>query len=94
MANSESKVSADFLQAFADVFNRHDVDAIMSFMTDDCIFEAAAGSEVHGTRYERRKAVGDAFAQVWVTFPDAHWGEGRHRVPGDFGVSEWTFTGT
>ena len=34
------------------------------------------------------------FAQVWTTFPDAHWGNARHFVCGDRGVSEWTFTGT
>ena len=27
-------------------------------------------------------------------FPDAHWGNVRHFVHGDRGVSEWTFTGT
>lgn len=36
----------------------------------------------------------DAFADVFVSFPDAHWGGGRHFVSGDRGVSEWTFTGT
>ena len=32
-------------------FNRHDVDAFMSFMTDDCVFEASAGSDANGMRY-------------------------------------------
>lgn len=94
MSDRKAEVSAAFLQAFSDSFNRHDADALMSFMTDDCIFDAAAGPEVFGTRYEGRDAVREAFAQVWQTFPDAHWGEGRHFVSGDFGVSEWTFTGT
>ena len=35
-----------------------------------------------------------AFAEVCATFPDAHWGNARHFVFGDRGVSEWTFTGT
>jgi hypothetical protein len=26
--------------------------------------------------------------------PDAQWRNGKHFVQGDFGVSEWTFTGT
>lgn len=87
-------VTTDFLQAFDDAWNRHDADALMSFMTEDCTFEASAGSEVCGERFEGRKAVRDAFAQVWATFPDAHWGNARHFVCGDRGVSEWTFTGT
>jgi len=35
-----------------------------------------------------------AFADVFATFPDAHWGDARHFVCGARGVSEWTFTGT
>lgn len=35
MSNAESQVTVDTLQAFADAWNRHDVDALMTFMTDD-----------------------------------------------------------
>jgi ketosteroid isomerase-like protein len=66
----------------------------MSFMTEDCVFESSAGSEVCGTRYEGFDGVRAAFAEVWATFPDAHWCNARHFVVGDRGVSEWTFTGT
>lgn len=87
-------VSTDFLQAFADAWNRHDADALMDFMTADCVFEASAGPEMCGTRYEGREAVRAGFAEVWTVFPDAHWGGARHFVQGNRGVSEWTFTGT
>ncbi len=63
-------------------------------MTDDCVFEASAGREICGERSEGREAVRAAFAEVWATFPNAHWGNARHLVCGDRGVSEWTFTGT
>ena len=89
-----AEVSTEVLQAFADAWNRHDVDALMSFMTDDCVFEASAGPDVCGTRYVGREAVRAAFADVWATFPDARWGSARHFVIGQRGVSEWTFTGT
>jgi steroid delta-isomerase-like uncharacterized protein len=87
-------VTVEVLQAFADAWNRHDVDALMSFMADDCVFEASAGPDVSGTRYVGREAVRAGFAEVWVTFPDARWGNARHFVAGERGVSEWTFTGT
>ena len=87
-------VTPQTLQALADAWNRHDVDALMSFMTDDCVFESSAGPDVAGTRYVGRDAVRTGFADVFVTFPDAHWGDARHFVVGDRGVSEWTFTGT
>jgi ketosteroid isomerase-like protein len=66
----------------------------MSFMTDDCVFESSAGPDVCGRRYAGREAVRAGYAEVWATFPDAHWGGARHLVQGDRGVSEWTFTGT
>jgi len=94
MPNVISEVSTATLQAFADAWNRHDVDALMSFMTDDCVFETSAGSDVCGTRYVGRASVRAAFADVWATFPDAHWGNAHHFVCADRGVSEWTFTGT
>lgn len=94
MPTVDAQVAKETLQAFADAWNRHDVDALMSFMTKDCIFEASAGSEVCGTRYVGFELVRAAFAEVWATFPDAHWGDAHHFVVGDRGVSEWTFTGT
>lgn len=87
-------VTIDTLQAFADAWNAHDVDALMTFMTDDCVFETAAGPEVHGARHEGREAVRKAFASVWQAIPDAQWRDARHFVAGDRGVSEWRFTGT
>ena len=94
MSNVIAEVTAEFLQAFADAWNRHDADTLMSFMSDDCVFEASAGPDICGTRYAGRVAVRASFAEVWATFPDAHWGNARHFVHGDRGVSEWTFTGT
>jgi steroid delta-isomerase-like uncharacterized protein len=92
--NAAAEVTTETLQAFAEAWNRHDVDALMTFMADDCVFEASAGPDVCGARHAGRAAVRRAFADVWATFPDAHWGQARHFVMGDRGVSEWTFTGT
>jgi uncharacterized protein (TIGR02246 family) len=84
----------ELLDRFAAAWNRHDLDALMSMMTDDCVFAASAGPDVEGERSEGRQAVRAAFAAVFETFPDAHWANARHFVAGDRGVSEWTFTGT
>ena len=82
------------LDRFADAWNRHDLDALMSMMTDDGVFEASSGPEVTGHRSEGRQAVRAAYAAVFDTFHDAHWANPRHFVAGNRGVSEWTFTGT
>lgn len=80
------------LAAFADAWNRHDVDALMSMMTRDGVFEASSGGNVDGERHAGYDAVRGAYAAVFAQYPDAHWGNARHFVTGDRGVSEWTFT--
>lgn len=83
-----------FLENFADGWNKHDVDHLMTFMADDCAFETTAGPEVCGKRYEGRERVREAFARVFKMFPAAHFDNARHFVSGDRGCSEWIFTGT
>ena len=86
--------SFKMLERFADAWNRHDLDALMFMMTDDCVFEASAGPAINGQRSEGKQAVRAAYAAVFEAFPDAHWAEARHFIAGNRGVSEWTFTGT
>ena len=87
-------VTVQMLERFGDAWNRHDVDAIMSFMDADCAFETTAGPEPCGKRYEGRERVRAAFERVFAMFPDARFGDARHFVAGDRGLSEWRFTGT
>jgi ketosteroid isomerase-like protein len=87
-------MTVELLQAFADAWNRHDIEALMTFMTDDCVFHASAGAEVCGASCVGRHAVESGFKEVWATYPDARWNSPRHFVCGDRGVSQWTFTGT
>jgi len=86
--------TTDVLRELFDAFNRHDLDGVLACMTEDCVFEAAAGSARYGTRFVGQKAVGAAFEQVWKTFPDVRWSNATHRVADGFGVSEWTLVGT
>ena len=82
------------LDTFAAAWNQHDVDGLMACMSGDCVFEAAAGKEVAGTRHVGSDAVRRAYAAVFETYADARWNNPRHFVAGDRAVSEWTFTGT
>ncbi len=59
-----AEVTTETLQAYADAWNRHDIDALMSFMTKDCVFEASAGAKVCGTRYVGVESVRAAFGEV------------------------------
>ena len=61
---------------------------------DDCAFETTAGPEPCGKRYEGRERVRQAFGRVFAMFPDARFGDARHFVSGERGLSQWRFTGT
>jgi steroid delta-isomerase-like uncharacterized protein len=89
-----SPVTVSFLQEFAAAWNRHDIDALMSFMADDCAFHAAAGPDLLGRSYIGRAAVREGFQLAWKTFPDAAWLDGEYFISGDRGVAESTFRGT
>lgn len=87
-------VTTATLEAFSAAWNRHDIDALMGFMSDDCVFQTAAGPDACGSRIVGTEAVRTAFAAAWAAVPDAQWVRGVHFVSGDFGTSQWTFTGT
>ncbi|HEX5113505.1 MAG TPA: nuclear transport factor 2 family protein, partial [Saprospiraceae bacterium] len=87
MAQNNNTVSIDFLQSYVEAFNAHNVDAIMSHMTEDCVFNASAGPDVVGQAFVGQEQVRKGFEEVFATFPDAHWGKANHFIAGDRGVS-------
>ncbi|BAO89658.1 nuclear transport factor 2 family protein [Caballeronia cordobensis] len=82
------------LQAFNEAWNRHDIDALMNCMADECVFHGVAGPDTLGRTFTGRDAVRKGFTLAWETFPDASWQDGEHFVSGERGVSESTFRGT
>lgn len=87
-------VTLQTMQAFLDAFNRHDLDAIMGFFAEECVFYMPRGEGPRGDRYVGKAAVRAGLSKRFVGIPDVHYGEDSHWVAGDFGVSEWTLTGT
>ena len=94
MSSRTAPVTTATLEAFSAAWNAHDIDALMGFISDDCVFQTAAGPDACGTRIAGPEAVRKAFAAAWQAVPDAQWENGVHFVSGDFGTSQWTFTGT
>jgi ketosteroid isomerase-like protein len=88
------QVSVELLQAFLAAFNRHDLDAIMEFFAEECVFYMPRGADPRGDRFEGRAAVRAGLAKRFEGIPDVHYGDDTHWVGDDFGVSEWTLTGT
>lgn len=93
-AATENNDTIAILDGFANAFNAHDADKIISYMTDDCIFEASGGPDVDGEKFVGKEAVKKAFEDVFKNYPDAKWNDPHHFISGNRAVSEWTFTGT
>lgn len=94
MTASQPTVTIQTLIDFNAAWNRHDIEALMGFMHDECAFHAVAGPELLGRSFKGRIAVREGFEAAWLNCPDAAWLDGEHLVAGDRGISESTFTGT
>jgi len=87
-------VTHELLKEFLEAFNRHDLDSIMDYFAEDCVFYMPRGSAPRGDRYVGKNEVRAGLAKRFEGIPDVHYGADQHWVCGDFGVSEWTLTGT
>ena len=90
----EESPDVGMLERFLDAFNRHDVDGVMAFLAEDCVFEMPRGPDPWGRRLEGKAQVREGIEARFAGIPDIHYGKDRHWVAGDRGVSEWTITGT
>lgn len=87
-------VTKETLKAFLDAFNRHDLDAIMEYFAEDCVFYMPRGDGPRGDRYLGKQQVRTGLATRFQGLPDVHYGDDSHWACGNLGVSEWTLTGT
>src|ERR1700748_2122811 len=87
-------IRRNLLEELFAAFNRQDGAAVMACMTDDIIFDAAAGPQICGRRLTGTSEVRAAFESTWTSMPDVSWQCTRHEVFGDRGTSEWIFRAT
>jgi ketosteroid isomerase-like protein len=61
---SDTKAGTPALDGLLDAFNAHDVDAIMSFFTDDCVFDTPRGPAPGGHRLVGKDEVRKGFWKI------------------------------
>jgi ketosteroid isomerase-like protein len=88
------QVTIETLKDFLEAFNRHDLDSVMSYFADNCIFYMPRGTSPRGDQYIGKAEVRAGLASRFEGIPDVHYGKDQHWICGDLGVSEWTLTGT
>ncbi len=91
---TDNAVTVETLKQLLAAFNAHDLDAVMSFFADDCELMMPRGPDPWGQRYIGKTEVRKGLATRFEGIPDVHYGDDRHWVLGNYGVSQWTLTGT
>lgn len=92
-----STVTVELLDDIQDAFNRHDVDAILSYFADECEWLMARGPETpHGRLLKGKAAIGEVLRARYEVIPDMRWVDMRHFISADgtHAASEWTVKGT
>jgi ketosteroid isomerase-like protein len=89
-----TEIGTSVLERLLDAFNAHDIDAVMSFFAEDCVMDMPRGPGPSGRRLVGRQQVREGIESRFAGIPDVTYGDDRHWVCGDRGVSEWTLRGT
>jgi ketosteroid isomerase-like protein len=84
-------MTLDRLREFGEAWAAGDVDALMTFMTDDCVYRASVGPEP-GTTYRGRDAVRQGFAEMLAYDHGRERHDGAALIAGNVGVADWSFT--
>jgi uncharacterized protein (TIGR02246 family) len=86
---SESEV-AEVIHRFNDAFNRHDVDAVMATMTEDCLFDNTRPPP-EGQKFVGSDAVRQYFEGFFERSPQARFDTEEVFVAGDRCVVRWVY---
>ena len=89
MTRSREQTTARAVAAFNAAFDARDVDAIMSTMTADCVFESTAPPD--GIEHRGRAEVRAAWHELFDASPDARFETEETFVAGDRAVVRWIY---
>jgi ketosteroid isomerase-like protein len=92
MAEPNTDATIHAVDQFNDALNRHDLDAAMACMTDDCVFESTSPPD--GERHEGAAAVRAAWESLFASSPSAHFDAEEVIGAGDRCIVRWIYTWT
>jgi hypothetical protein len=74
--------------AYIEAFNRHDISAMMQFISDDCHFETASPAP-DGATITGKTAIAQYFQELFTKFPQAHLKAEQLLGFGSWGILRW-----
>jgi ketosteroid isomerase-like protein len=90
MSQDQTAATLETIERFNDAFNRHDVDAVMACMTDDCVFENTYPPP-DGERYIGQSAVRGFWERFFASSPKAHFDVEDIFASGDRATVCWRY---
>lgn len=91
--NNKASLALAAVERFNEAFNRHDVDAVMNAMTEDCIFENT-NPQPDGTRLVGADDVRAYWKKFFTSNPDAVFETEEAFATGDRCVVRWIYRKT
>jgi ketosteroid isomerase-like protein len=88
-----SRATLDAVRRFNEAFDRHDVDAVMAAMTEDCVFENTCPPP-DGERYAGQRAVRSFWERFFASSPEARFAIEEIFAAGDRSVVRWRYDWT
>ncbi|MEA2573023.1 MAG: hypothetical protein QOH93_321 [Chloroflexia bacterium] len=91
MAQNDQSPSTDLLNRFNDAFNRHDVDAIMSMMSEDCVFDNTSPAP-DGSLFQGQASVRQFWEEFFANSKQAHFDTEEMFAHGDRAFQRWVYS--
>ena len=90
---AQTASTVEVINQFNDAFNRHDVQAVMALMTEDCVFENTYPPP-DGERFEGQEAVRRFWEEFFRSSPDAVFQSEEMFAHEDRCVIRWRYSWT
>ena len=90
MIDQQTQSTLAAVDRFNEAFNRHDVDAVMAAMTDDCVFESTSPPD--GDHFDGQASVRTVWEGFFASTPTARFAAEEQFAAGDRCVVRWRYT--
>jgi ketosteroid isomerase-like protein len=92
-AKTPFTLTVAYVDEIVAAFNRHDVEAIVNYFTEDGEWYLARGPERHGRCLKGHDEIRAHLTSRNAQIPDMRWLDGKSWVSGDTAMSTWTVQG-
>jgi len=71
--NMAENITIELIDAIGEAFNKNDADLVMTFFSDDCIFDNGTGPDIFGKRFQGKEVVHAVFQGLFDSVEFVNW---------------------